>query len=412
MISFQEFRLSNGLQVIVHEDPKSPLVCMNLLYKVGSRNENPEKTGFAHLFEHLMFGGSKHIPNFDGPLQAVGGDNNAFTNADITNYYLTIPAENVETAFWLESDRMLSLSFDPQVLEVQRKVVIEEFKQRYLNQPYGDLWLRMRPLAYKRHPYQWPTIGKEISHIEEATMDDVRNFFGNFYGPNNAILVLAGGIRLKEAESLCEKWFGPINPLADIPNSIPKEESQTSARFLSLEADVPANALYKTYHMPGRMSERYHAVDLLSDLLGRGKTSYLYDRLVKEQQIFHSISARVTGNLDPGLFIVSGKLAENTGYEQAERAIEEVMESIKNGDFSEEHVGRIRNQAESAVVFGEMEVLNRAMALAYAAFLGDPNLVNEELQSIISVSKQDIVKEAGAVLSASNSNTIHYSKAS
>ena len=191
MIPYSSFTLDNGLQVFVHEDHSVQIAVMNILYDVGSRDEQPDKTGFAHLFEHLMFGGSVNIPNYDEPLQLVGGENNAFTNTDITNYYLTVPAANIETGFWLESDRMLSLSFDPHVLDVQRKVVIEEFKQRYLNQPYGDVWLKLRPLVYTTHPYQWATIGKEISHIENATLHDVKDFFFTHYVPSNAILVVA-----------------------------------------------------------------------------------------------------------------------------------------------------------------------------------------------------------------------------
>ncbi len=271
MIEYKEHQLSNGLQLIVHEDHQSPIVCLNILYKVGSRNEQPDKTGFAHLFEHLMFGGSKNIETFDEPLQKVGGDNNAFTSPDITNYYITIPSNNVETAFWLESDRMLSLSFDPEVLEVQRKVVIEEFKQRYLNQPYGDIWLKLRPEAYKVHPYQWATIGKEISHIEDATMDDVKAFFDKFYDPSNAILVVAGDITESKALELTEKWFGAIPTKGTVKQEIPAEPKQTEARFLEIKSDVPAAAIYKVYHMPARVDATYHAADLLSDILGTRK---------------------------------------------------------------------------------------------------------------------------------------------
>lgn len=252
MIQFKEFSLDNGLRVIVHEDPSVQIAVLNILYDVGSRDEHPEKTGFAHLFEHLMFGGSKNIPSYDEPLQKVGGENNAFTNTDITNYYLTVPAPNIETGFWLESDRMLSLSFDAEVLEVQRKVVIEEFKQRYLNQPYGDVWLKLRPLAYLKHPYQWATIGKEIRHIENATMDDVRNFFFRFYVPSNAVLVVAGNVRFDQVKQLSEKWFGPVGAPEQPGRRLPQEAPQTLKRTLEIEADVPASALYKAYHMPGR----------------------------------------------------------------------------------------------------------------------------------------------------------------
>ena len=412
MIQFEEFQLENGLQVIVHEDPNSTLVCMNVLYRVGSRNESPDRTGFAHLFEHLMFGGSKHISNFDTPLQAVGGDNNAFTSPDITNYYVTIPSHNVETAFWLESDRMLSLSFDPEVLEVQRKVVIEEFKQRYLNQPYGDLWLKLRPMAYKVHPYRWATIGKEIRHIEEATMDDVKNFFGRFYGPNNATLVLAGGITLAQAKTLTQKWFGPIPSIAMAPQVIPTEPPQNENRFQKLEAEVPSNALYKVYHMPARMDSGYYASDLLSDLLGRGKSSMLYQELVQDQQIFNSISAYIMDSADPGLLTISGKLRDGASFEAAEAGIDKIIQKLKSGKVDDTKIESVKNQAESSIAFGEVEVLNRAMGLAYSAFLGNPDLINQDLEKVRAVTKSNILDQAQDILQDNNSSTIHYHKTS
>lgn len=410
MINYEEFRLDNGLHVIVHEDPNSMQVCLNLLYHVGSRNENPERTGFAHLFEHLMFGGSKNIPNFDVPLQAVGGDNNAFTSNDFTNYYTTIPSTNVETAFWLESDRMLSLSFDPEVLEVQRSVVIEEFKERYLNQPYGDAWLKLRPLAYKKHAYRWATIGREISHIEKATMEDVKDFFGKFYGPNNATLVLAGGISPKEARRLCEKWFGPIPSINVADKVLPQEPKQVEHRFMETAADVPSKALYKTFHMPGRSDKKYHTSDLLSDLLGRGKSSPLYRQLVNNNPMFHSISAYVVGSADPGLLVIEGKLKDETSFEAAEEGVTKVIQSIQNGEVSDESVARIKSQAESSIAFGEVELLNRAIGLAYSAFLGDPNLINKDLEAVQSVSKKDLLDLSQEILKESNTTTLHYQK--
>lgn len=411
MIQFEEFRLDNGLHVIVHEDPKSMQVCLNLLYHVGARNENPEKTGFAHLFEHLMFGGSKNIPQFDEPLQAVGGDNNAFTSNDITNYYSTVPSTNVETAFWLESDRMLSLSFDPEVLEVQRSVVIEEFKERYLNQPYGDSWLKLRPLAYKKHPYRWATIGREISHIEKATMEDVKDFFGKFYGPNNATLVLTGGITLKEARRLSDKWFGPIPAIEIGSKVIPQEPKQQEHRFLETNADVPLKALFKAFHMPGRADKRYHTSDLLSDLMGRGKSSPLYRALVNDKQIFHSISSYVVGSVDPGLMIIEGKLKDNTSFEEAEENINMILQSVLDGNVDEESVDRVKSQAESSIAFGEVELLNRAIGLALSAFLGDPNLINKELEEVQAIQKSDILDLAQELLQPENTSTLHYQKA-
>ena len=406
MISFHEFKLSNGLQVIVHEDPTVQIAVMNILYDVGSRDENPNKTGFAHLFEHLMFGGSVNIPNYDEPLQRAGGENNAFTNTDITNYYLSVPASNLETGFWLESDRMLSLSFDPKVLEVQRKVVIEEFKQRYLNQPYGDVWLKIRPLAYHVHPYQWATIGKEISHIEEATMDDVKNFFFTRYVPSNATLVVAGNVTVDQVKRLAEKWFEPIPGGSKPVRQLPIEPVQKQKRIQHVEAKVPANALYKSYHMPGRFHQDYHAMDLLSDILSRGHSSRLYHQLVKEKEIFTSISSFVMGTLDPGQLIISGRTRDGIKLEDAEQEMNVVIEqAIK--DVTEIELEKVKNQAASTLEFGEVEVINRAMNLAFSALSGDVNLVNEEKARINQVNLDDI-KSAASILKEENSSVLYY----
>lgn len=407
MITFKEFELENGLRVIVHEDPTVQIAVMNILYDVGSRDEHPDKTGFAHLFEHLMFGGSKNIPSYDEPLQNVGGENNAFTNTDITNYYLTVPASNIETAFWLESDRMMSLSFDPKVLEVQRKVVIEEFKQRYLNQPYGDVWLKLRPLAYQVHPYQWATIGKEISHIENATMDDVRNFFFRHYVPNNAILVVAGNVTLEQIKKLSEKWFGSI-PAGKKSRTLPLEPKQEQKRFLEVKAQVPADAFYKAWHMPGRFHEDYYAIDLLSDLLGRGPSSRLYQKLVKEKEIFTSISSFVMGTIDPGLVVISGRVNDGISLKESEREVEIVLRDFNNNGLAEEELDKVKNQAESILEFGEVEVINRAMNLAFAKLSGDANLVNLESKRISDVTAADIKRVSQQVFQEGNSNVLYY----
>lgn len=409
MVAFNEHILPNGLHLIVHEDHTSPVVCLNILYKVGSRNERAEKTGFAHLFEHLMFGGSKNVKSFDEPLQNVGGDNNAFTNTDITNYYITVPSANVETAFWLESDRMLSLSFDPEVLEVQRKVVIEEFKQRYLNQPYGDVWLKLRPVAYQKHPYQWPTIGKEISHIENATMEDVKSFFDAHYHPGNAVLVVAGDISEARALELTNKWFGEIQGKKPSLNDIPNEPEQKRPRHLEVKAKVPADALYKAYHMPGRVGRPYHAADLLSDLLGRGNSSILHQQLVKKNPLFSSIGAYVTGSYDPGLFVISGKTNPDVTLKAADEAILEVLESVKK-ELDKELLQKVKNQSEATTVFAEVDLLNRAMGLAYAAFLGNANLINEEIDQIKSITSEDVLSTAKSILTEQNCTTLYYQK--
>ncbi|GAA3919753.1 pitrilysin family protein [Hymenobacter algoricola] len=408
MIQFEEFTLANGLRCIVHEDHTTPVAVVNVLYNVGSRDEDAGHTGFAHLFEHLMFSGSVNIPNYDEPLQYVGGENNAFTSPDITNYYLTLPANNVETGFWLESDRMLGLAFSENGLEVQRKVVVEEFKQNYLNQPYGDVWLKLRPLAYQQHPYQWPTIGKEIGHIENAVMDDVRAFFQKHYSPANAILVLAGDITRAEAQRLAEKWFGPIPGGQPYHRSLPAEPRQTAPRHLDVTADVPVNALYKVYHMPGRQDESYYATDLLSDVLGRGKSSRLYQRLVKEQPLFNSISASCTGSFEPGLLVISGRLNADVTMEEADAAIEAVLAELRTAEVEPLELEKVKNQAEVSIVFGEIELLNRAMNLAFSKLLGGANLVNQESAKVQAVTPATVQAAAQEVLRPSNCSTLYY----
>ncbi|MBS1556323.1 MAG: insulinase family protein [Bacteroidetes bacterium] len=410
MVVFEEFVLENGLKVIVHPDPSVQVAVINILYDVGSRDEHPDKTGFAHLFEHLMFGGSKNIPSYDEPLQLVGGENNAFTSTDITNYYLTVPAANLETGFWLESDRMMSLSFDPNVLEVQRKVVIEEFKQRYLNQPYGDVWLKLRPLAYTAHPYSWATIGKEISHIENATMDDVRNFFFTHYLPSNAVLVVAGNVTKEQVKALAEKYFAPIPAGNRKDRKLPTEPKQTQKRTLTVEANVPANALYKTWHMAGRFSQQYYATDFVSDMLSRGHSSRLYQQLVKEREIFTSISSFVMGTIDPGMLVVSGRVKEGVSLQQAEAEVDAVLADFKV-NMSERELEKVKNQALATLEFGEVEVLNRAMNLAFASLSGDAGLINKEGDIISSIQLNDVQQVANDVLREENASVMYYQAA-
>jgi zinc protease len=408
MIRYEAFTLDNGLRVVVHEDPTVEIAVMNILYDVGSRDEQPDKTGFAHLFEHLMFGGSVNIPNYDEPLQRVGGENNAFTNTDITNYYLTVPAANIETGFWLESDRMLSLSFDPEVLDVQRKVVIEEFKQNYLNQPYGDVWLKLRPMVYDVHPYQWATIGKDISHIENAGMGEVRDFFYRFYVPNNAILVVAGKVTTDQVRDLASKWFGPIQPGQTRKRNLPREPLQRQAKHASYTGRVPADAFYKAYHMPGRFDDDYHAVDLLSDALGHGHSSRLYQRLVREAELFTSISSHTAGTLDPGMLVISGRLKSGVELERAHAAVDNVIHTTVKEGVTPGELEKVKAQAESALEFGEVEVLNRAMNLAFATLSGDTSYVNTEGQRIAAVTQQDIGRVAGEVFQEDNATVMYY----
>jgi len=412
MISFSTFTLENGLQVFVHEDPTVQIAVMNILYNVGSRDEHSDKTGFAHLFEHLMFGGSVNVPSYDEPLQLVGGENNAFTNTDITNYYLTLPAANLETGFWLESDRMLSLSFDPKVLEVQRKVVIEEFKQRYLNQPYGDVWLKLRPLAYTTHPYQWATIGKEISHIENATLEDVKDFFSTHYTPNNAILVVAGNVTHEQVRMLSEKWFGPIPAGKKITRSLPTEPIQNAKRTLSVYENVPANALYKAWHMPGRFDKDFYSAELLSDILSRGHSSRLYNKLVKEKEIFTSISSFTMGTLDPGMMIISGRVKEGINLEEAEEQVSEVLNTLLEKGLAEDELQKVKNQAQTMQEFEKVEVINRAMNLAFAALSGNADLVNQEADLIESVTSEEAIEIGKKIFDENNSNVLYYNSKS
>lgn len=408
MVHYDEFELGNGLHVIVHEDPTLPIAAFNLMYKVGSKDENPLKTGFAHLFEHLMFGGSKNISQYDEFLQKVGGENNAFTTPDITNYYITLPAINLETAFWLESDRMLGLSFDPKVLEVQRKVVIEEFKQRYLNQPYGDVWLKLRPLAYRKHPYRWPTIGKDITHIKKATIEDVKEFFRQFYVPNNAILAVAGNVSTHLVQNLAEKWFGPVPAGNSSKNILPEEPKQNEKRKLDVTADVPSEAVYMAWHMGGRMTDDYYAADLLSDILGKGKASRLYQGLIKKEKIFNTINAYVSGSADPGLFIIEGKVKKGIRLEDAEASVHNTIEDLKLGNLSKNELNKVKTQEETSHAFSEVEVLNRAMNLAYFANLGNPGMYNEEIDKISSVDIDMILQACKHILKEENLNVLYY----
>ena len=412
MIHYDQFVLDNGLKVFVHEDNSTPIAAVNILYNVGSRDEDPSRTGFAHLFEHLMFGGSRHIPSYDEPLQKVGGENNAFTSSDITNYYITLPAANVETAFWLESDRMLSLSFDPDVLNVQQKVVIEEFKQRYLNQPYGDVWLKLRPLVYEQHPYRWATIGKDINHIENATLDDVRAFFYKYYLPNNAVLVVAGNVTTEQVKQLCAKWFAPIPAGEQYIRNVPKEPVQTAARHMDISAKVPLDGLYKAYHMPGRFQAGYQATDLLSDMLGRSKSSRLYQQLLRNNPLFSNVGAYLTSSDDPGLLVVQGTLNEGVSLEEADAAVEAVVDLFISQTVAEEELVKVKNQGEATLAFSEVELLNRAMNLAFAANAGDPELVNQEAAGIQAVTPDSVQAMARQVLRKDNCSTLYYRRQS
>lgn len=402
MIDFEEFKLENGLKVIFHQDKTTPLAIVNILYNVGAKDEDESKTGFAHLFEHLMFGGSKNIQNYDSPLQLAGGECNAFTSNDITNYYNILPYQNVETAFWLESDRMLELAFTPKSLEVQRGVVIEEFKQRYLNQPYGDVWLQLRPLIYKNHPYKWATIGKEISHIEDATMEDVKDFFFTHYSPQNAILVVGGNLEFEEVKELAIKWFGPIPPRQKKENILQPEPPQTEERRLTIERNVPSDAIYMAFRMGGRTSDQHYIGDLCSDILAGSKSSRLYNQLIVKEKKFSSISAYITGAMDDGLFVISGHLQKGISFSEAEASIWEEIEKISNQPMEENELIKVKNKHKTGKVFSEQSLLNRVMNIAFFENLGVLHELNNELEKYDEITASDIQNFSSTVFLKTN----------
>ena len=411
-IDFERFTLDNGLRVIVHQDTATPLACLNIMYDVGSSDEDPNRTGFAHLFEHLMFGGSANIPSYDSPLQMASGSNNAFTSTDITNYYITLPVENLETAFWLESDRMLSLAFTEKSLEVQRNVVIEEFRQRYLNQPYGDAWLLMRPLVYKEHSYQWATIGKEEKHIEEATMADVKTFFHTYYKPKNAVMVVVGNVEVDAVKALAEKWFGPIVKEDKPIRNLTPEPKQAGARRLEVTRPVPLDAIYISLRMCGRTDDDYPAWDLLSDILGRGDSSRLYQKLVKEKRLFTNIGAFVMGERDPSLFSIAGHISQDVSIADAEAAIWEEVELLRNELVAVSELEKVKNQLEANNEFAEMNLLNRAIGLAFHELCGDAETINTEMEKYIKVTREDLQRIVNTGVTKENSSTLIYKRES
>lgn len=408
MIQVNHHTLSNGLRIVHNEDNSTQMVALNVLYDVGARDEDPEHTGFAHLFEHLMFGGSVNIPDYDVPVQNAGGENNAWTNNDITNYYITLPYQNVETGFWLESDRMLSLDFSPQSLEVQRQVVIEEFKQRNLNQPYGDASHLLREMAYQNHPYRWPTIGKEISHIANATLEEVKSFFYRFYAPNNAILAITGHISFDETVRLAEKWFGPI-PSRNIPKrELPAEKPQTAIRRRSVERKVPVDALYMAFHMCNRFHRAYYVFDIITDLLSNGRSSRFIQTLVQEKKLFTSIDAYISGSLDEGLLHITGKPASGVTLEQAEEAVWQELDKLKTVPVAEDELEKVKNRYESEQIFNNINYLNVATNLAFFELLGRAEDINQEVGKYRSVTVEQIQETARRAFVPENCNVLYY----
>jgi predicted Zn-dependent peptidase len=402
MIEFERFELPNGLKVLFHKDITTPMAVVNTLYDVGARDESEEKTGFAHLFEHLMFGGSVNIPDFDAPLQRAGGESNAFTSNDITNYYDHVPAQNLDTALWLESDRMLSLAFTDKSLEVQRQVVIEEFKQRYLNQPYGDIWLNLRPLAYKKHPYKWATIGKDISHIEDATMDDVRSFFQKYYHPNNAILCVAGNFEYNYIQDKINYWYGDIPTKLKPARIIASEPQQTEYRELTLERNVPADAFYYAFKMSHRKSFEYYITDLISDALGREKSSRLYNKLKKELNLVSEINAYITGSLDEGLLMISGKMNDGVELEKLDKELWSELAAFVSEPLTDIELNKLNIKIKTAREFQDQGLLNRAMNLCNYELLGDAAAINEDLNVYQSITPEHIREVGKEILKKKN----------
>ncbi|RYG01274.1 MAG: insulinase family protein [Chitinophagaceae bacterium] len=408
MIKYDKFTLENGLRVIVHEDQSTPMAIVNVMYDVGAKDENPEKTGFAHLFEHLMFGGSVNVEDFETPLQMAGGENNAYTSNDVTNYYIQIPAENIETAFWLESDRMLSLAFNEKSLDVQRKVVSEEFKEHYINKPYGDVWAKMRLMAYEKHPYRWMTIGKELSHIENASLQDVKDFFAKHYNPSNAIMVVAGKVKTADVKLLAEKWFGDIPAGIKYQRNIPQEPKQSAPRRTEVTADVPLDAFYKCWHMESRLDHGYYVADLITEIMGGGGSSRLYQALVKEQKLFSNIDCYHQGTVDRGLLTVEGKLVKGVKLEDAEKAVDEQITILKRDGITEKELTKVKNKTESAITFEDMSVMARANSLAFYELLGDAELFNADRDKYFAVTAEDIIKYSRIIFDDNNSNTLYY----
>lgn len=408
MIAFEKFTLSNGLRVLVHPDTTTPMAAVNILYDVGARDENPAQTGFAHLFEHLMFGGSVNIPDYDEPLQRAGGENNAYTTNDLTNYYIQLPAENLETAFWLESDRMMSLAFSKKSLDVQRKVVCEEFKEHYINKPYGDVWKYLRELTYAEHPYRWMTIGKELAHIEQAHLDDVRAFFFKHYRPVNAILCVAGPVSVDEVKRLAEKWFGPIEAGTPYKRAIAPEPTQTAPRKQIVEKDVPVSLLMKAFHIADRYSANYYVADLITEVLSGGQSARLHQRLVKENPMFSSIDCYHTGSVEGGLLVVDGKILPGISPEQAEQAVDEELKKMQDTLIDELEMEKIKNKVESSMAFEDLNLLNRANNLAFYELLGDAAMMNGEFERYREVTAEQLRDYAQTIFHENNSSTLYY----
>jgi predicted Zn-dependent peptidase len=408
MISYEKMVLQNGLTVLMHEDKNTPIASISVLYKVGSRDEHPEKTGFAHLFEHLMFGGSVNIPDYDGVMQRAGGENNAYTNHDYTHFFTTLPAINIETALWLESDRMLEIMLQKEVLDVQKKVVVEEFYETCLNLPYGDVWHELSSLNYEKHPYKWPTIGVHPSHIERANLTDVKKFYNKYYHPGNAILVMAGPISIKRMKELAMKWFNDIPSGKTIKKNYSSEPPKKEARHKQSQAEVPVDAIYMTFPCPARADKAFYAVDLLSDIFSNGPSSRLIHRLTRENKYFNHIDCYVTGDFDPGLIVFEGRPTEKISLQDAEEIISKEINDLKNQLIESTELQKWKNKAESTLVLSEMGIQSKSMNLGFFEALGNTDLMNAESDIYQSLTAEEIQQAAQVWLKDDQKSVLTY----
>lgn len=408
MIDFIKFTLPNGLRVVIHEDFSTPFVATNLLYDVGARDESPNRTGLAHLFEHLMFEGTYEVKDFDEPIQKAGGENNAFTNSDTTNFYNVLPARNLETALWLESNRMFDLNLNHESLDLQKKVVIEEFYETCLNQPFGDAWHHLSALAYKVHPYQWPTIGRSPEHISQFTLEEVKAFYNQYYYPGNAILSICGPVKANKAENLVHKWFGSLPASKGNPKNIPSEPKQSSKAIQSEQGKTPVDGIFMAFKMPKRMDAQFYTVDVISDILASGDSSRLYSRLLKEKKLFNSIDAYVTGNIDPGLLVIEGRPAKGVDLDRAEKEIWNILEELKVDSLSDRELEKVKNKISTHLSLSELNSVNKAINLSFYELLGDASIINQEYDYYNEVTSEQIRTCAIDLLEESFCSVLQY----
>lgn len=409
-IPFTRHRLSNGLTLIIHQDTTTPLAACNIVYHVGSRDENPEQTGMAHLFEHFMFSGSVHIQNFDTELQKIGAVNNAYTSQDITHYYAILPANNLETLFWLESDRMLSLGFEQEQLDIQKHVVIEEFKENFLNRPFGNLWHHFYHQVYQQYPYRWLPIGEKIEHIESVTMSDVKDFFYRFYRPNNAVLVVSGNVVPEEVIALAEKWFGNIPAGVPIVRNYPKENTQKESRFQLIEDNFPYELLVKGWLMCDRLNPDFYAHDLLSDLLGAGHSSYLYRKFVTEESLFTSLSCHISAVAGPGTFVIMGTPTEGVSLEEADQQLSDYLHNFTFDGNLPHNLQKVKNRVETILLNNEIKIEERSSILAVSETISCIEDYEKEKENYFAVSETKIKELYPKLLDKTKSNTSFYRK--